>query len=1000
MQGQNSIVAQPNPQTHDAFDIIRAFDEDKDLEEDGELTQDYKDKLEDSMARYKKQWDGEERNTYGATPLHFAILQLKDNEEKDPDGSNAPARTQEWKPHTSTALVKYLWQKAVDLRDKVYTGKEYTGENCIHMAIVKGDRELIQFLLQEELLDDLAKSLDAATAALEAAVPGQQGKLSEQKTKVVEQQKKLLKQQKTLLAQPAAGPFKSLGEFKVSCEGKECPCCRYGQHPLCWAACRLDEEILNSLLSIIEKGGWMYDALRCRTRPVPKDKTEKGGWMWMYDALRCRTRPVPHRPEDMTKEHDTILHMLVRQSGLEGMDRPGKQKRLRIVFDTIWSKVEISCRGREKGIRCECIRCEPNNADGWTPLMLCAVHGSKDMFEFLLNKYCVSVRWTFGPHSGSRVEICKSRLDHDFEAEEDSVLSLLVRHKKVDLVDTFFMDKLLEEKWKCYAQYEFYQRLTNTVVLLLCLLDFSLAPEMSSTVAETVVDKCEKYIPSILKVLTVIICLYMKMFWETKKRWIIPCLFGGFLLPELGKLFTHIFTDSRAAIDTLLVFIRFVIFPILGSAFFNVGRIIRTVFDVFRSLWAGSYIHRWLSLIGILSFGACFFWASTWQWNAKQYITKVTLVLVSSRFFYGEVSRRVPRLLRRVPIVERVYDKVSRLVSRNMYDFCLCWVIVMIVAAFVVGLVHLANLPGTDKNGSETRKNTTLIQSLYFLVLPAIILFSEKNVQPFESLSSIFLFPCCVGLVWDPQLDLKDTPNYIEFRPLELGLISSFGFLRLFAYMGGFESLGILVALLKRPLKNLRDVIILGAILSTGFSYVLSVLEHSSSITDSDSSKKYIHSKTSLDAFEGLLVEGEWTRTSIWGYFVNYLGSNVLSFVGQADYKMINHSHPLVFIMCSLLTFGVQFVVPMILLQFIQQQATADPSAALWKLDRATLIETIDSELPKDIFRAPNGGGGIPVFTGKKIRGMARGISTKFSKKRSPRNGPLKPASEDTVTSV
>ena len=289
------------------------------------------------------------------------------------------------------------------------------------------------------------------------------------------------------------------------------------------------------------------------------------------------------------------------------------------------------------------------------------------------------------------------------------------------------------------------------------------------------------------------------------------------------------------------------------------------------------------------------------------------------------------------------------------------------------------------------------IQALYFVVLPLIIINPRMIFEccirkqpedvlawgngdvlplPLEYLSSIFLFPCCVGLVWyhdddqdksdqlsmyQTQADLhwQNKPDDVEeFRPLEMVFIYASGFLRLLAYLGGFKSLGHLVTLLKQPMQHLGAVLVLSTILSLGFSLVFSVVEHSSDTVafqqknnlDPDA---FEGPPKRPDAFEGIKCSRRVTQNNISHNLGKYLWSSTLAFMSQMDHSPMNHSHQLVMGLCFLLKFVVQFIVPMILVQFIQQKVKEHDSNALWQLDRATLIESIDSELSMDDFDEP-----------------------------------------------
>ena len=102
-----------------------------------------------------------------------------------------------------------------------------------------------------------------------------------------------------------------------------------------------------------------------------------------------------------------------------------------------------------------------------TPIMLAAAEGSLQVFEYFFEVANVEVAWVYGS-----VECVKIRLngsdpafsDSESDAEGESLLELLVRHKRRDILTESIISQIIDRKWQKYGNAIFCARLFLSVL--------------------------------------------------------------------------------------------------------------------------------------------------------------------------------------------------------------------------------------------------------------------------------------------------------------------------------------------------------------------------------------------------------------------------------------------------------------------------------------------------------------------------------------------------------
>lgn len=184
----------------------------------------------------------------GANPLHLAVLYSKSpgetlhNERRhgrdDAGGARFQPRALGWEEkdaHEKIAKKIWLEKELKHLRSRSYDRNDYEGETAIHLAIAKRRGDLVRFFLENLTAKEKDKLLNHEVHSR------------------------------------AVGTFE-VAHFKT--DGDNVMRCKFGEHPVCWAACTNQLGLVKCL--VYEHGA----------------------------KLDCKT-----------KHGDTILHMLVRWSG-------------------------------------------------------------------------------------------------------------------------------------------------------------------------------------------------------------------------------------------------------------------------------------------------------------------------------------------------------------------------------------------------------------------------------------------------------------------------------------------------------------------------------------------------------------------------------------------------------------------------------------------------------------------------------------------------------------
>ena len=378
------------------------------------------------------------RDAVGANPFHLSVLYTESNSSLSKDTAcNTHNRSLGWqeKPEHEK-IAKLIWDdKTLQfLRIESYDRGDYEGETALHLMIAKR---------RDGLVEDFLKALTPRDEVV-------------------------------LLNSRAVGTF-DLAHFETHSGVKRC---KFGEHPICWAACTNQKKTFDLLL----KRGAKLDCT----------------------LLDCTTL-----------QGDTILHMLVRWSGwLE--DRSGESDPFQSdeddpdtewlvkMFDHVEKEMLEQMAKRldgnikdDLGLRQVYMKCvlSATNQDKLTPLLLAAsMHNServasKSMFNHLVKKY-VQKLWIFGPYHGISLDVThfdpivaamhdvprKVVAEAPLASDDIYVLKILVREQNADLISNKYIQALLDTKWEKYARDELHFRLFQTVLMLWCLVEAQLLP--------------------------------------------------------------------------------------------------------------------------------------------------------------------------------------------------------------------------------------------------------------------------------------------------------------------------------------------------------------------------------------------------------------------------------------------------------------------------------------------------------------------------------------------
>jgi len=104
------------------------------------------------------------------------------------------------------------------------------------------------------------------------------------------------------------------------------------------------------------------------------------------------------------------------------------------------------------------------NADGLTPLLFCASHGYLEMFNFLIDRLCVT-EWSYGPVTCRRVPLLD--IDTKQRATGRCALEHIVERGHIDLLGLPIIQELLQRKWDVYIGRLFYARIAQLFAFLI-----------------------------------------------------------------------------------------------------------------------------------------------------------------------------------------------------------------------------------------------------------------------------------------------------------------------------------------------------------------------------------------------------------------------------------------------------------------------------------------------------------------------------------------------------
>jgi len=362
----------------------------------------------------------DERDGIGATPLLLAELYAPSNMPQD--RSEARRRTNgralTWEENEGhEKIVRGIFNAKDRTLSSLWTvgydRDQYEGETVLHLAIAKRRG------------DDVRLFLEACTES----------------------------EQHLLVNSRVVGTFE-FAHFKTPDGVMRC---KFGEHPVCWAACTNQPEIVDYLF-------------------------KKGA-----------------RADCQTLHGDTVLHMLIRWSGwlkndeaelANGSSTGEHGEWLLDMFDKMLEKIldtakDVEEEGKEgEGAALKKVL-NIRNADDLSPILLASVDrvASKKMFNHVLKKH-MQTMWIVGPYRGILVDVdqvdpvaAKLQLQASgAQARPHTVLSLLVKSQNELLFENRYIQAIIETKWKLYARCELHYRLLHTLLMLVLLFRAQMMP--------------------------------------------------------------------------------------------------------------------------------------------------------------------------------------------------------------------------------------------------------------------------------------------------------------------------------------------------------------------------------------------------------------------------------------------------------------------------------------------------------------------------------------------
>ena len=154
--------------------------------------------------------DVDERDHIGASPLHLSVLYSKSRGTQPLQQNKSNSRALGWEEREEhEQYARCIWANDAlrHLRTARYDRGDYEGENALHLAIGKRNGALVKFFLE----------------------------------RCSEQEKRMLVNGRV------TGSFE-IAHFTTGDGAKQLKRCRFGEHPIAWAACTNQSEIVDLLL--------------------------------------------------------------------------------------------------------------------------------------------------------------------------------------------------------------------------------------------------------------------------------------------------------------------------------------------------------------------------------------------------------------------------------------------------------------------------------------------------------------------------------------------------------------------------------------------------------------------------------------------------------------------------------------------------------------------------------------------------------------------------------
>ncbi|CAF1601501.1 unnamed protein product, partial [Didymodactylos carnosus] len=321
-------------------------------------------------------------------------------------------------------LAKYIIRRFPGAITAIYNLSEYYGENVLHVAIIKKNAEMVEWLLgdpnnyayRDQLLNGTATGSESP---------------------------------RYLITSSGISDRNSIGREKpVRGSGKPC---YYGEYPLAFACCTNQWNLVEILIKyganldmIDSKGNTILHLMVIHNLPD------------LYVAFKQRwieefNRKKPKTPSAHLRKINPIVHRDSTSSSEEESEDDEKVEPFNDERNPpLWKRL---------------------NKENLTPLTLAAKLGKSEMFSFLIEERKI-VQWTFGPVSCILYPLDQLDLELQSENTEPVVsgLELIVKYAHVDLIMHQRVIDLVDRKWDRFARKIFFKRFMTTLSYLIIFL--------------------------------------------------------------------------------------------------------------------------------------------------------------------------------------------------------------------------------------------------------------------------------------------------------------------------------------------------------------------------------------------------------------------------------------------------------------------------------------------------------------------------------------------------